>query len=1200
MVNPTFIFSFYPTMATPMYYDVQVTDLGTFHEHNGIFNLLAAKIRLDLANITRGYNQSLLRGYLSATSASGATKAFQERISIAGITDEVLYEILMDIQHSSDDILLTDLVWAYNFDMTSYVRGGATKIKPPYYTKGSKALSTWLSVPDNVSCAAFAICYEMYAGPRRYEGRGTKRNIKDAKALMTELSWGKYVDYAELGKFVLKYPQKKLVILVPDTMTIPSNLFFTGTEFDGQTKHIVYIIHDVMQRHFAAAGNLNKLIKTKLHLTSNSQTWCHQCLCIHSRAAINQIHVTPETRLLQKQMLKCVKCGTVGKHKCAFFKCALCGVLSETTENTEERHRCILWKNERPESRNSFADTNGDGSKPALWAYDFESRIEYGDESIQEVIVDFDRAPDGRYLTTQVNVIRRKYSESHEVCLAVLKNVFTNQIVIFRDDDPNSPVMSRFLIFLAEFNGGNNIVVAHNGSGYDAKLLLFHCYERYSEPNVNVIQRGSKILQLVLGYKAQKNKIVFIDSLRHLPGSLKALAKDYCDGLLEKGYFPHMFTKPENYSYTGSIPDKKYFDIAFGAKKQSEVDDFNNWHSAQDGVWNFQHEFEKYCINDVEVLAVIMKKYNDIGVKEFGISPWFNATSPSYVHECSIRDLSKNNEDAYHLQELKETNMVEFKNVVEHLAREKTWCVLQPYEYWFARAALRGGRTCITRLYCELTPEQKAAGYTIDYDDVVSMYPTMQIAKDFPVGTPTVYVFSPQYYPCRHKDCKDSAELKCLLHGVFYGVRERVMPGVKVIDCYKRNRPNSDKPLVQGKTLDENWQPLVEDIMNWFGFVCCDIQPCKILHPILPTFDKDKNKCLFSCEPIYEGVFTTVELQCALKHGYILKAVHSYHAYNKAPSIFKDLSQKLYIQKMINSREEPEDLEALAAEYDEKFDKDFGDLVRNTHGKWGDNPAQKATFKVLNNAGWGKHAQNPILPTTEILHVERQFEEIMDFHVNCADGNMAFKQGYPLGKDKMMYKFEKTVGHSFANTYLPAAVFVPSYARITLVEKLLDDGNNGHNVLMCDTDSYIAIRSPGTVRETGTCLGDWEKEKVDFQHGGIEAFVGLGPKTYSLRCFDGYKMPPKTKGVRLSWATETIANYDVFEELAKNHLSGIGRTGVMVPQTNFVANMRKGKIYTIKSLKHMGINIEEAKGTMDKHGLIWPFGYAEAPEPFHS
>jgi hypothetical protein len=277
--------------------------------------------------------------------------------------------------------------------------------------------------------------------------------------------------------------------------------------------------------------------------------------------------------------------------------------------------------------------------------------------------------------------------------------------------------------------------------------------------------------------------------------------------------------------------------------------------------------------------------------------------------------------------------------------------------------------------------------------------------------------------------------------------------------------------------------------------------------------------------------------------------------------------------------------------YDEKFDDDFGDLVRNTHGKWGDNPAKKATFKIWNNSLWGKHAQTPILPSTEIFNIDTQLDEIMAFHANCADGNYTFKQGIPMGEQKLLYKYEKEGRPNFTNTYLPAAVFVPSYARIKLVEKLLDDDEGGASVLMCDTDSYIAIRKPGVKRETGYCLGDWEIEKVDYQHGGIKTFVGLGPKTYALKCMDGYTPGPKTKGVRLSYATENLVNFKVFEDLAKNFINKRCQKQVMVPQTNFVANMRKGEIFTIKSLKKMGINADEAKGDIDEFGFIWPFGY---------
>ena len=70
---------------------------------------------------------------------------------------------------------------------------------------------------------------------------------------------------------------------------------------------------------------------------------------------------------------------------------------------------------------------------------------------------------------------------------------------------------------------------------------------------------------------------------------------------LEKGFFPHLFNRKENWDYVGHIPDIQHFGIeGMNPKMREKVIE---WHEAQKGkVWSFREEMEKYCKSDVLIL----------------------------------------------------------------------------------------------------------------------------------------------------------------------------------------------------------------------------------------------------------------------------------------------------------------------------------------------------------------------------------------------------------------------------------------------------------------------------------------------------------------------------------------------------------------------------------------------------------------------
>ena len=68
--------------------------------------------------------------------------------------------------------------------------------------------------------------------------------------------------------------------------------------------------------------------------------------------------------------------------------------------------------------------------------------------------------------------------------------------------------------------------------------------------------------------------IKFLDSLFFISMALSEFANSFELNELKKGFFPHSFNNPENQSYIGSYPDKKFYEPEFfNLKKNLEFDE---------------------------------------------------------------------------------------------------------------------------------------------------------------------------------------------------------------------------------------------------------------------------------------------------------------------------------------------------------------------------------------------------------------------------------------------------------------------------------------------------------------------------------------------------------------------------------------------------------------------------------------------------
>jgi hypothetical protein len=330
-----------------------------------------------------------------------------------------------------------------------------------------------------------------------------------------------------------------------------------------------------------------------------------------------------------------------------------------------------------------------------------------------------------------------------------------------------------------------------------------------------------------------------------------------------------------------------------------------------------------------------------------------------------------------------------------------------------------------------------------------------------------------------------------------------------------------------------------------------------------------------------------VEFQVALKQGYKIIKVHAIHQYNMAPAHWNPPLKELYIKKMASSGPTPpqEEQDRIERNYQEQFG--MGQALRDAFPTFEYDAAKRITAKTNLNCGWGKHCQRVMLDTTTIVSANDKKSPAL--FLDSMAGNTIIKTATPLGAGFTMYKSEDNgdnVMPNLHNSYLPAGVFVPAYARLVLLEQMAPVGDR---VLYYDTDSMIYIHDPALYNPTiGDTWGNWSEEDISKEI--ITDFVALGPKSYGLKTATGKELV-KMKGVSLKHAHREMFNFDAMLKLLNDHYHNLDSDGIDLPQMNF--KCREGKdIRTTFSQKKVAFKEEQLKGYLHKH-ILYPPGYCK-------
>lgn len=123
---------------------------------------------------------------------------------------------------------------------------------------------------------------------------------------------------------------------------------------------------------------------------------------------------------------------------------------------------------------------------------------------------------------------------------------------------------------------------------FDGQFILSWLINQGNLPEI--IPSGSKIMAI----KLKCLDIRIIDSLNFLPMALAKLPNCFGIKELKKGYFPHLFNKPENQAYVGPQPSAHFYspETMSDAGRKSFLD----WYEQhKDDTFCFQKEILAYC-----------------------------------------------------------------------------------------------------------------------------------------------------------------------------------------------------------------------------------------------------------------------------------------------------------------------------------------------------------------------------------------------------------------------------------------------------------------------------------------------------------------------------------------------------------------------------------------------------------------------------
>uniref|UniRef100_A0A1I8J2P7 DNA-directed DNA polymerase n=1 Tax=Macrostomum lignano TaxID=282301 RepID=A0A1I8J2P7_9PLAT len=319
-----------------------------------------------------------------------------------------------------------------------------------------------------------------------------------------------------------------------------------------------------------------------------------QCLENHKRknkagrSRCDSVHVCGTCGYLEE-----LKVGQPPEHQCGYAKCPVCKQYDETAT-----HECFVTPPKAKES-----------SAPYVY-YDFETYVDSGKQHRVHLVTAATSCEACPKLFPRPRCSACGGLHSSANCIAGRNLALDFTSCVSHNDcacgmrefvsvGPHS--IDAFYCWLTSVFKQGAIAIAHNGSAYDAFLLLGALLNGLAKKKPQVIFQNSRLMYM------KCDKITFKDSLNFIPIGLAQFPKALGLGTqLTKGDFPHVFNQPQNWGYVGP-----YCSIdMYGGKKNKQHDSIADWLAKQEGkVFNFNKEYLDYCLQDTLILREGCLKY---------------------------------------------------------------------------------------------------------------------------------------------------------------------------------------------------------------------------------------------------------------------------------------------------------------------------------------------------------------------------------------------------------------------------------------------------------------------------------------------------------------------------------------------------------------------------------------------------------------
>ena len=720
-------------------------------------------------------------------------------------------------------------------------------------------------------------------------------------------------------------------------------------------------------------------------------------------------------------------------------------------------------------------------------------------------------------------------------------------------------------------------IYAHNLKSFDGRFILREIWSRkYKE--VKPVFTGSKILKLQVGL------CTFLDSLSFLQMPLSRVAKAF--NLAEqKGDFPHHANKPENYGYIGPyFPIQDYAVEYMPSAKQNE---FFKWHQSKiesQATFDFNHEFITYCRNDVIILLSAIMRFRELFKSVAKLDPTTRNFTLAAVGQETYRSRPMKSTIGIvpasgYLQTRNSSigenlwlDWIQNKESISILRQQKigpNFCDgMNAHDqntiYEFNGCFYHGCLECYPQdrnkiIYQDGNNEHFTHNYRYrNYNKKKEYYAKrgFKLVEIWEHEFEEMVKNSSDPYLKERKSQLEKLKVlpKNVIRNSLFGGRTNNFKfqydceeGEKLLyvdftSLYPFVLKCREYPCGHPQVITENFNYNIDD---YFGFITCRIQPPKQLDlPCLPV--KACGKLLFplcrSCaevqtnsfcthsnqERAIEGTWTTPELSRAVKEGYVIEEILLVHNYQRETDDEKDLFAD-YINLWLQIKQQasgypswvktPEDEDKYIEQYK---NKENITLEKKEITK---NPGKRNIAKLMLNSFWGKLAQRPNMPQTEIITDHKKLMDILCDEKIKITGDQLLNDHTSI----ISYEYIDVDNAKVGNTSPAIASFVTSYGRLCLYDLMTSiEKERKGRLLYCDTDSAVFVHRPGDKEiETGDYLGELTDEFAS-DYPGFTCYKGFfcGPKSYMLllRKQDGdreiLKTISKFKGLSLSSATE--------------------------------------------------------------------------------